>query len=115
MPLPEKRVKSVVLTQHPELYAWVQDTLPNFSGTVVKVLYALQQVQQQTNSTAAALDALLDDIARSRSTGAVDDESLRLIVRQELSRALGSGLILPELETEDEDLTEIQANLEAIL
>lgn len=111
----ERHVKSVVLTPHPDLWEWVQDTLPNFSGTMVRVLYALRKYYQATNSTSAALDALLEEIAQA---GAVDNESLRQIIRQELQRALAGGVTVagaPEPEPDDEEWAEIEANLEAIL
>lgn len=118
----ERHVKSVSLTAHSELYNWVQDTLPNFSGTCVKVLYALRAYQQRTNSSGSALDALLDDLARaggpSSPASASDGETLRQIIRQELQRALlahAAPLPAVEPEPDDEEWQEITTNLEAVL
>jgi hypothetical protein len=103
---------------------------------MVLVLYALRKYHQATNSTAAALDALLEEIARSAvadqqtgqgpgQAGAVDNESLRQIIRQELQRALaGVTAVAGESEPEADDEAarrelaerqQIEANLEAIL
>ena len=117
----ERHVKSVVLTPHPDLWEWVQDTLPNFSRTMVLVLYALRKYYEATNSTSAALDALLEEIARAGNQQpgqAVDNESLRQIIRQELQRALAGAVTVagaPEPEPDDEEWQQIEANLEAIL
>jgi len=125
----ERHVKSVVLTPHPDLWEWVQDTLPNFSRTMVLVLYALRKYYEATNSTSAALDALLEEIerageqpapgggpARAGLTG--DPDQLRQIIRQELQRALAGVTAVAgesEPEADDEAWTAIEANLEAIL
>lgn len=117
-----RQVKSVVLDGHDELYAWVQETLVNFSSTVVELLYALKAYQERTGKTSAALAALLADLQKG-STQAGDPAEVQSMVRDELHsfmadlerRLLSLSLAEVEPEVVDEDLLEVEMNLDSIL
>lgn len=117
-----RQVKSVVLDGHDELYNWIQETLVNFSSTVVELLYALKTYQERTGKTSTALAALLADL-QNGSAQAGDPAEMQTMVRDELRhfmadlerRLLSLSLAEAEPEVVDEDLLEVELNLDNIL